>query len=103
MMRYVQFYLPHLILFGVCLTVLTVFLYWYRRRNPNPRFRPSAGEIAVIAIIGILAGAFASYGLGNIFRGDVSFKQLEGTIDHGTGWSAGDSAPQEPADSRYNN
>lgn len=95
-----RFFLPHIVLFSVYLVVLTVVLYYYRRRNPDPRFRPRAGEVAVIAIAGVLLGGLACYGLGNVFRGDVDFKKWEGSVDYGKGWSEGDSdAPAE--DSRY--
>jgi amino acid transporter len=100
--KYVQFYLPHIILFSVFLIVLTVVLYYYRRRHSNPRFRPGAGEIMVIAIIAIVVGGYACYGLGNVFRGDLDFNLWKGTVDHGAGWSEGDSQSQ-PADSRYSN
>ena len=99
-MKYVHFYMPHLILFSVFVVVLTVVLYYYRNKHRDPRMRPRLGEIAVVAVIGLLLGGFACYGLGNFFRGDLDFKTWQGTVDYGEGWSAGDSAPP-PEDSRY--
>ena len=99
-MKYVHFFMPHIVLFSVFLVVLTWMLYFYRNKNPHPRLRPRAGEIAVLAVIGLVLGGFACYGLGNVFRGDIDFKTWQGTVDYGSGWSEGDSGPQVE-DSRY--
>lgn len=95
-----KYYLPHIIFFSVYLAVLAPVLYYYRRRNPNPRFRPSIGEMTMIAVFALMLGGTACWFLGNVFRGD---QKLDNSIpDQGAGWSNGRSGPQETEqDSRY--
>lgn len=89
----VKYFLPHIVFFSVFLAVLIPFLYYYRRRNPNPRFRPSLGEMTMIAVIALVVGATACWFLGNVFRGEQRF---DNTVpDAGAGWSSGTSGPQE--------
>ncbi len=101
-MKYVHFFMPHIVLFSVFVVVLTVILYYYPNRHRDLRMRPLAGELAVFAIIGLMMGGFACYGLGNVFRGDLDLKTWQGTADYGAGWSYGDSPPALQGDSRYN-
>lgn len=98
----VKYYLPHIVFFSVFLSALVPVLYYYRRRNPNPRFRPGLGEMTMIAVIALCVGGAACYGLGNVFRGDQNLSQFMGSPDEGAGWSAGQSAIKEKKeDSRY--
>lgn len=92
--------LPHIIFFGGYVLVLIPMLYYYRRRNPNPRFRPSMGEMTMITVIAVMIGATASWFLGNVFRGE---QRLDNTVpDQGAGWSSGTSGARESGgDSRY--
>jgi hypothetical protein len=80
----VKQYLPHIILFGVFLAALIPVLYYYRRRHPNPRFRPGAGEMALLVVLALAVGGPACYFLGNVFRGGVNTKDLTRKPDEGT-------------------
>jgi len=93
-----DYYLPHLIFFGVFLAALIPVLYYYQRRNPHPRFRPGAGEMTMIAVFALTVGAGACYMLGNVFRGDPNLKRFQENPDHGAGWSSGRNAPQDDKD-----
>ena len=99
--RALKYYMPHLIFFGVFLAALVPVLYYYRRRNPNPHFRPRAGEITLIAVMALVVGGGACFMLGNVFRGDQNFKQYIDAPNEGAGWSQGASGPRETEDSRY--
>ncbi len=96
-----KFYMPHLIFFGVFVAALIPVLYYYRRRNPNPHFRPRAGEITLISVLALTMGGGLCFMLGNFFRGDQNLKQYLHSPNEGAGWSDGASAPEEPEDSRY--
>ncbi len=87
-----------MILFGAYLAVLIPFLYYYRRRNPNPRFRPSAGEMTMVAIMLLMIGGTACWFLGNMFNNEPDPNKA--VPDHGAGWSGGTSGPQEGPDYR---
>jgi hypothetical protein len=95
-----KYFLPHIIFFSVYLAALVPVLYYYRRRNPNPRFRPSMGEMTLITIVALMLGGTACWFLGNVFRGDQRFNNS--VPDQGAGWSRGTSGPQDSGgDSRY--
>jgi hypothetical protein len=49
---------------GLC--VIIPFLYYYRNKNPNPRFRPRFGEMVLVAIL-----AFGLTGGGAIFMASL--------------------------------
>ena len=89
----IKYYIPHLILFGVYLAVLIPFLYYYRRRNPHPRFRPTVGEVTMVAVILMMIGGTACWFLGNVFSNEKDSK--EAVPDHGAGWSGGTSGPSQ--------
>jgi hypothetical protein len=99
----VKYYLPHIVFFSVFLAALVPVLYYYRRRNPNPRFRPGLGEMTLITVMALCIGGAACYGLGNVFRGDQNLRQFPEAPDEGAGWSSGTSSPKEKEDedSRY--
>lgn len=102
-MHSVKYYLPHLVFFGVfCLAVAPV-LYYYQRRNPNPRFRPGLGEMTMISILVLGIGGAGSFVLGKFFRGDQDLRMLQDSPNEGAGWSSGSSAParEDKEDSRY--
>jgi len=89
----IQYFIPHMILFGVFLAVLIPILYYYRRRNPNPRFRPTAGEMTLVAVILLMIGGTACWFLGNMFSNEPNPNMA--VPDHGAGWSSGTNAPQD--------
>ena len=92
-----KYYIPHLVFFGVFLAALAPVLYYYQRRNPNPRFRPGVGEMTMIAVFALFVGGLASWFLGNFFRGDQRSPEK---FDHGAGWSSGSTAPPGKDNSR---
>ena len=97
-----KYYLPHIVFFSVFVAVLIPMLYYYRRKNPNPRFRPGAGEMTMVAVVALCMGAGACYMLGNFFRGDQNLSQYLEEPNEGAGWSQGASGPKkEPEDSRF--
>lgn len=92
-----KYYLPHLVFFGVFIFALVPVLYYYHRRNPNPRFRPGVGEMTMISVVALFVGGAACFFLGNVFRGDQRSPEK---FDHGAGWSKGTSTPRETEGSR---
>jgi len=79
----VKHYLPHFILLGVFLAALIPVLYYYQRRNPNPRFRPGVGEMTLLFVLAMAVGGPGIYFVGNLFRKDVNTKQFTGKPDEG--------------------
>ena len=91
-----KYYLPHLVFFAVFLAALIPVLYYYRKRNPNPRFRPGAGEITLICVFALVVGGGACYFLGNVFRSERDFtKDFDAKPNEGAGWSAGTTGPKD--------
>ena len=89
----VKYFLPHIIFFSIYIVVLIPVLYYYRRKHPNPRFRPGVGEMTLIAVIALMLGGTACWFLGNVFRGE---QKLDNTVpDQGAGWSSGKSGPRD--------
>ena len=89
----VKHFLPHIILFSVYVVALVPMLYYYRRRQPHHRFRPSLGEMTMITVFALVVGGTACWFLGNVFRGDQNINMS--VPDHGAGWSGGSSGPQD--------
>jgi hypothetical protein len=83
----VKHYLPHIILFCVFLAALIPVLYYYQRRNPNPHFRPRAGEMLLLFVFAMALGGPLCYFMGNVFKGGVNTKDLTKKPDEGAGWS----------------
>ena len=86
-----KYYLPHIIFFAVFCAALLPVLFYYRRRNPNPRFRPGLGEMAMVSLIALTIGGGFSYMMGNFFAGDPTLRDLEKKPDHGVGAGSGQS------------
>jgi hypothetical protein len=90
-------YLPHLIFFGVFFAAAVPVLYYIRRKNPNPRFRPGFGEMSVMTLIAAFICGGMAFGLGSLFRSENDGASLKKKPDAGAGWSAGDSGTaQDP-------
>ena len=75
------------LIISVC--VVVPFLYYYWRRNPNPRFRPKFGEMVLVALL-----AFGFTGGGSLFMAqlmglDVDPKELFKKIEQGGGRRGG--------------
>jgi hypothetical protein len=93
-------YIPHIILLGVFLAALIPTLYYYQRRNPNPRFRPGFGEMLLLFVFALAIGGPACYMVGDLFRKGVNTKDFEKPPDEGAGWSNNTSIPQEDEDEK---
>jgi hypothetical protein len=91
-----KYYLPHLVFFAVFLAALIPVLYYYRKRNPNPRFRPNAGEMTMISVLALAVGGAACYFLGDVFRSDRDFmKEFKAKPNAGSGTSQDAPEPRE--------
>lgn len=88
----IKHYLPHLTFFLVFFAAAVPILYYIRRKNPNPRFRPGFGEMAVMTLIAVFICGGMAFGLGSLFRPENDGTSLKKKPDNGAGWSAGDSA-----------
>ncbi|MGI8602252.1 MAG: hypothetical protein ACR2OZ_04550 [Verrucomicrobiales bacterium] len=57
-----------IIFFVISLLAAAPILYYYYRRNPTPRFRPSTGEMALVAFFAILICGGLSAFLGGLLQ-----------------------------------
>lgn len=67
---------PQCIFFLVFMAACVPVLYYYRRRNPNPRFRPTAGEMTLMSVFCAFICAGLSFGLGSVFNEHQDFRRL---------------------------
>jgi len=98
----ISYFIPHLVLLGAYIAALIPVLYYYHRRNPHPRFRPSLGEMAMITVIALMVGGTACWFLGNVFRGDQNLNQYLESPNEGAGWSRGTSGSQDEGETSGN-
>ena len=84
-------YRPQCIVFCIFMTASIPILFYYRRRNPNPRFRPTSGEMAMVTLFAIVISAGMGVGLGGLFNERVDFSKLKGKPIQDTGSSGGGS------------
>jgi hypothetical protein len=61
-----------LVFMGACVPVL----YYYWKRNPNPRFRPTAGEMTLVTVFCAFLSGGLSVGLGGVFNENQDFRKL---------------------------
>lgn len=87
----IKHYLPHLTFFLVFFAAAVPILYYLWRKNPNPRFRPSFGEMSVMTLIAFFICGGMAAGLGSLFKPENDGSSLKKKPDAGAGWSAGDS------------
>jgi len=75
--RFFKLYTSQAIFFLVFAAAAVPILVYYRRKNPNPRFRPSAGEMSLVSLLAMgVCGVFA-VGLGSLFNKDQDLRKLE--------------------------
>lgn len=67
---------PQVVFFSVFMAACIPVLYYYHRKNPNPRFRPPMGEMAMVTLFAVIGCAVISFGLGTLFNEDQDFKKL---------------------------
>lgn len=69
-------YRPQCVFFLVFMAACVPVLFYYRRRNPNPRFRPSNGEMAMVSLFAAALSAGLGFGIGGMFNERQDFKKL---------------------------
>ena len=69
-------YRPQCIVFLIFMTASLPVLHYYRRRQPNPRFRPTIGEMTMVTLFAAIISAGAGMGIGGMFNERLDFKQL---------------------------
>lgn len=69
-------YRPQCIVFLIFMTASLPVLHYYRRRQPNPRFRPTIGEMTMVTLFAAILSAGAGMGIGGLFNERLDFKKL---------------------------
>ncbi len=67
---------PQCVFFLVFMAACVPVLYYYRRRNPNPRFRPTAGEMTLMTLFCAFLSGGLAVGLGGVFNEHQDFRKL---------------------------
>lgn len=75
-----DFYLmhrPQSIFFLVFIIACLPVLFYYRRRNPNPRFRPTMGEMAMVSLFAAAFSAGMAMVIGGMFNEHVDLSKMK--------------------------
>ena len=90
---------PQFVFFIIFMAACVPMLIYYRRKNPNPRFRPSAGEMTMVSLLATCVCLGISFGLGSLFNEHQDFKKLaeKPTADYHPG-SAGSESTRSKDD-----
>ena len=64
-----------IIFFVVGVIAVTPVLYYHYRKNPNPRFRPPAGEMVMLSLFALLFVGGGSYFMGTLLTSDPKFDE----------------------------
>jgi hypothetical protein len=67
---------PQSVFFLVFMAACIPMLYYYRRRNPNPRFRPTVGEMTLMTLFCAFLSGGLAVGLGGVFNEHQDFRKL---------------------------
>lgn len=84
------YYLPHLIFFAVFFVAALPIIYYIWKKNPDPRFRPHAGEMSLIFLFAAFICGGMAFGLGSLFKPENDGSAMKKKPNEGAGWSAGD-------------
>ncbi len=63
-----------IILFVLSMIVAVPVMYYYYRRNPNPRFRPAFGEMVLIVVLAVGLCGTASFYIGGVMNDPESVR-----------------------------
>lgn len=80
----------------VCLCASAVVVWYFARHNPNPRFRPRAGEIVLVSMIALgLSGGISIFlsgvlGTGAMFQEDLDLRSLKVDVERSRGGATDD-------------
>lgn len=91
-----KYYLPQIIFFAVFAAAAIPIIYYIWKKNPDPRFRPHAGEMSLIIIFAAFICGGMALGLGSLFKPENDGSSLNKKPTEGAGWSAGDFSPGAP-------
>ena len=94
----IKYYLPHITFFTVFFVASLPVLYYIRRKNPDPRFRPNFGEMSMITLFALFICAGMGFGLGTLFKPENDGSAFKKKPDAGAGWSA--STPDSDSNDR---
>ena len=83
-------YLPQIIFFAVFAAAALPIIYYIWRKNPDPRFRPSAGEMSLIIVFATFICGGMAIGLGSLFKPENDGTSMKKKPTEGAGWSSGD-------------
>lgn len=77
-----------IILFVISLIVAAPVMFYYYRRNPNPRFRPALGEMVLIGVLTLGLCGTAAFYLGGVMNDPESVRadipgDMEISVDGG--------------------
>ncbi len=67
---------PQCIFFLLFMAACVPMLYYYSRKNPNPRFRPTMGEMTMVTLFCMFASGGLAVGLGSVFNDRQDLKKL---------------------------
>jgi hypothetical protein len=86
-------YLPHLTFFAVFFTAAVPVLYYLSRKNPDPRFRPSFGEMSLLTLLAVFICGGMALGIGSLFKPENDGSSLKKKSSEGPGRAA--AGPEE--------
>lgn len=66
------------IFFAVFLAASVPLLYYYRRKNPNPRFRPSNGEMTLVSVLAVGFSFVLAFALSSAFDSEHQLRNMQG-------------------------
>ena len=94
------YYLPHLIFFSVFAAAAIPVIFYIWRKNPDPRFRPNAGEMSLIILFAAFLCGGMAVGLGGLFKPENDGSGMKKKPNEGAGWSAGDYSGEDSGGSK---
>lgn len=85
----IRYYLPQIIFFCAFFAAAVPVLFYIRRKNPDPRFRPNFGEMTLMTVFAIFICGGMAFGLGSLFKPENDGRSMSKKPDAGAGWSQG--------------
>lgn len=80
-------YAPHIIFTLVFFAAFVPVLYYYQRKNPDPRFRPHFGEMSMVTLFVICLCGGLGYGIGSLINPENDGRAMNKKPNEGAGWS----------------